>query len=89
MGARPLPARYPPGAWPEVMRADTVAAFFDLHDTGALHRAIARGEAPRPSDTRMYGRDREPLWALEVCRSFVGRRHDLGKSDNDNIADLI
>ena len=91
MGARPLPARYPPnGSWPAVMRADTAAAFFDLQDTAALHRAIARGEVPRPSDTRLQGRSREPLWALEVCRNFVVRRHEIGPdATNDNLADLV
>lgn len=84
------PARYPPhGAWPAVMRADMAAAFFDLDSVGALHRAIARGEVPRPTDARARGRAREPLWALDACRTFVHRRHEIDGATSDSLADLV
>lgn len=74
------------------MRAEVAAAFFDFDDVGSFLRAIARGEAPRPSDTRYggSGRPREPLWSLELCRQFIALRHRLDpKGDDDNLAALV
>ena len=89
--AAPRLARFPPnGAWPGVMRADMVAAFFDLETVAALHRALARGEVPRPTDARARGKAREPLWSLDTCRSFVARRHELASdAETDNLAALV
>lgn len=91
MPARDAPPRFPPhGAWPAVMRADMVAAFFDFDTVAALSVAVARGEVPRPTDARTRGRSREPLWSLEACRNFVARRHELADGpETDNLAALV
>jgi hypothetical protein len=58
-----MPARYPPaGAWPAVMRADMTAAYLDYPNVAELTRAVARGEAPPPSDLHGTGRKRQPVW---------------------------
>lgn len=91
MSRRNVPARFPPtGSWPAVMRADMAAAFFDFDTTSAFQAALARGEVPRPTDSRVRGQMREPLWSLDACRSFVTRRHDLGeRPESDNLAALL
>ena len=86
------PARFPlNGAWPGVMRDDMVAAYFDFDDVATFHKAMLRGEVPRPSDTRFRGgKAREPIWALEACRMFIVRRHGLDlKDDGVNLAALV
>jgi len=76
--ARSLPARHPPGgAWPAEMRADMAAAFLDYETTGKLLAAILRGEAPRPTSTRLRNGKREPVWALDACRTHVANRHQI------------
>jgi hypothetical protein len=76
---RSVPARYPTNgqAWPAEMRADQTAAFFDFDTTGKLFQAIARGEAPRPTSTRMHRGKKAPVWARVVCEEFISERHDL------------
>ena len=72
------------------MRADMAAAFFDFDTTAAFHAALTRGEVPRPTDARVRGRTREPLWSLDACRNFVARRHDLADGpESDNLAALV
>lgn len=84
-----LPARFPPfGAWPALMRADMTAAFFDFEDTAALYRAMARGEAPRPTEIRHRGQAREPVWSVESCRQFA-LRAQLPANDERSVAGLI
>jgi hypothetical protein len=74
------------------MCADTTAAYFDLQTTGQLWKAIERGEAPRPSSTRLRNGKREPVWALDICRAYIARRHEI-KDDvtfrEENIGSLI
>jgi hypothetical protein len=75
---RSVPARYPNGqAWPAEMRADQTAAFFDFDTTRKLFEAIGRGEAPRPTSSRVQKGKRVPIWARIVCEEFISRRHDL------------
>ena len=75
---RSLAARYPAsGAWPGEMCADTTAAYFDLQTTGQLWKAIERGEAPRPSSTRLRNGKREPH-VKEPLEAIPGRRHAAG-----------
>lgn len=75
---RSLPARYPPnGAWPAEMRIDMAAAYFDYETTGKLLQAIARGEAPRPTATRLRDGRQIPVWALDACFKFVANRHEI------------
>lgn len=91
---RSLPARYPEhGAWPQEMRKDMAAAFLDYRTTGELDKAIERKEAPRPTATRLRadGR-REPVWALDICRAHVARRHDIANDalrESENIGSLV
>jgi hypothetical protein len=75
---RSLPARHPPnGAWPAEMRADMAAAFLDYESTGKFRHAIMRGEAPRPTATRLRNGRHEPMWALDVLRNHVAKRHAI------------
>jgi hypothetical protein len=88
---RSICARYP-DRWPAEMRADVVAALFDIETTGQLWKAIARGEAPRPSACRTRNGRRESVWALEICRAFIARRHDIknnGVPDAEDIRSLL
>jgi hypothetical protein len=74
------------------MRADVVAALFDFETTGQLWKAIARGEAPRPSACRARNGRREPVWALEICQAFIAHRHDIknnGLPDAEDIRSLL
>jgi hypothetical protein len=92
--SRSHPARYPPhGAWPAEMRADMAAAFLDYATTGELTKAITRGEAPRPTDTRLVKGCREPMWAREGLASHVANRHeitsDVSPTKRESIGDLI
>lgn len=92
MAERALPARFPPyGAWPGVMRADLVAAFFDCRDTGELARRVRDGDIPRPTALRGIGRKREPVWALESCQRFIARRHQISEHEAvaESVANLI
>ncbi len=90
---RSVRARYPEhGAWPGEMRADVAAAFLDYETTGGLFAAIMRGEAPRPTSTRLRDGRREPVWALEALRAHVARRHEIahdGSTPGESIAGLI
>jgi hypothetical protein len=90
---RSAPARYPEhGAWPAEMRADIAAAYLDYDTTSELFKAVARGEAPRPTSTRLRKGRREPVWALESCRSHIARRHQItndGTSERENIGSLV
>lgn len=83
-----LPARYPPvGTWPAVMRADMVAAYLDYRDTAELARAVARGEAPRPSCYHGTGRSRQPVWSRAVIDHFTSP-HGTAITDNSDGQDL-
>jgi hypothetical protein len=90
---RSLRARFPQhGAWPGEMRADTAAAFLDYETTGELFKAIMRGEAPRPSASRLRRGRREPVWALEVLRAHVAHRHEIADDASpakENIGSLV
>ena len=89
---RSLPAVAPvTGTWPAEMRAVTAAAFFDFATTGELMKAVERGEAPRPSATRLRAGRREPVWALDICRTHIARRHDIASdaSEQESIGSLI
>lgn len=74
---RSVAARHPrDGApWPGEMRADMAAAFLDYETTGKLFAAVLRGEAPRPTATRLRAGRREPVWSLDGLRAFVAVRH--------------
>src|SRR5260370_19789633 len=75
---RSLPARHPPnGAWPAEMRADMAAAFLDYATTGQLFAAVMHSGAPRPTATRARNGKREPVRALDACRSFVANHHEI------------
>lgn len=85
----PLPARFPPfGAWPALMRADMAAAYLDFEDTAALFRAMARGEAPKPTEVRHRGQSREPVWSADACRQFISRKTEQF-DDERSVASLI
>ena len=90
---RSRPARYPAhGAWPAEMRADLTAAYLDFATTGELYKAIQRGEAPRPTASRLRNGRREPVWALEACRAHVANRHEIANDvlpRKEDIASLI
>jgi hypothetical protein len=91
---RSRPARYPPhGAWPAEMRADMAAAFLDYSTTGEFTKAIGRGEAPRPTDTRLVKGCREPVWARGALESHVVNRHEIGsdvtRTKQNGIGDLV
>jgi hypothetical protein len=78
----PLPARYPPAAWPEVMRADMAAAYLDYRDTGELVRGVRRGEAPPPIGYHGIGRAREPIWSKTSIDNFIEPDFDaVGRQD--------
>ncbi|MGO4672941.1 hypothetical protein AB4Z40_08585 [Bosea sp. 2YAB26] len=91
--ARALPARFPPhGAWPEMMRADLAAAFFDMKDTKHLAEAVTRGEIPPPCGTIGKGRQKEPIWTRGYCLAFIGSRYDggaTGRVETEDYADLV
>src|SRR5260221_672277 len=75
---RSLPARHPPnGAWPAEMRADMAAAYLDYAPPGRLLAAVMGGGAPRPTAPRLRNGKREPVWALDACRSFVANHHEI------------
>jgi len=93
---RSLPARYPPaGAWPAEMRADMAAAFLDFETTGQLLAANMRGEAPRPTVTRLRNGRQVPLWARDAIMAHLARRHEIGTgdaasdADRENIRELV
>lgn len=84
----PLPARYPPvGVWPAIMRSDMAAAYLDYRDTVELARAVARGEAPRPTGYHGLGRTREPIWSKAAIDEFTGVINMMG-GDNSATEDL-
>jgi hypothetical protein len=90
--SRSLPSRAPEhGAWPAEMRAVTAAAFFDYATTGELMTAIERNEAPKPSAYRFRAGRREPTWALDICRAYVARRHEIKNdaSSSEKIGRLV
>jgi len=91
--ARSKPARYPQhGAWPCEMRADLAAAFLDCSTTAEFYKAIQRGEAPPPTATRVRSGKREPVWALDMCRAHVARRHEIENDASplkENIGRLV
>ncbi len=69
------PPRFPPGAWPLEMRADTAAAYLDFPSTREMCKAISRGEAPRPNATRGSGPAIEVVWYSKSIEEFVARRN--------------
>lgn len=86
---RSLPARYPPsGVWPAEMRIDMAAAYFDYETTGKLYKAIQRGEAPRPTATRLEKGRHIPVWALDACFKFVANRHEIRSDGNGNTGSI-
>jgi hypothetical protein len=91
---RSVPAEYPPnGAWPSELRAPMAASYLNFADTGSLFRAMLRGEAPKPTSSRIRKNGgREPLWARKGLDLYVARRHQIpddGSPDVENIAGLI
>jgi hypothetical protein len=92
-GRRSSPARSPEhGAWPAEMRDVTAAAFLDYATTGELMKSVQRGEAPRPTALRRRAGRLEPVWALDICRAYVARRHEINKDasvDSENIGSLV
>jgi len=62
------------------------AAFLDYATTGELHKAIARGDAPPPSATRLRNGKREPVWLRLACVDYLARRHNIPQ--HNNTADL-
>ncbi|RAI43162.1 hypothetical protein CH341_15820 [Rhodoplanes roseus] len=64
------------------MRADQAAAYLDYETTGQLYAAVSRGEAPRPTASRLRDGRRENVWALESLRRHVANRHEIS-SDVD------
>jgi hypothetical protein len=84
---RSVRARYP-DRWPAEMRVDVLAALLDFETTGLLWKAIARGEAPRPTAYRIRHNRREPIWALELCLAFVARRHNVRNNGNPEAEDI-
>lgn len=90
---RALPARYPlHGAWPEMMRADMAAAFFDRKDTKDLAAAVVRGEVPPPCGSIGTGKAKEPVWTRSYCLAFIGRRYDAGAAEravSEDLADMV
>ncbi|MGO4738598.1 hypothetical protein AB4099_18770 [Bosea sp. 2KB_26] len=91
--SRALPARFPPhGAWPEMMRADTAAAFFDRKNTKELAAAVVRGEIPPPCGTTGSGKAKEPVWTRSYCVAFLLSRYDggaAGRVETEDYADLV
>lgn len=87
MQRRASPARYPP-LWPAEMRVDVAAAFHDFTDTKAFFRAIAQGDAPRPTGFRGSGRAREPVWARAASEDYLAKRHGLGSDAPDTVPSL-
>jgi hypothetical protein len=86
-----LPARYPPiGAWPALMRADMAAAYLDYRDTAELARAVARGEAPRPTGFHGTGRARQPIWSKVAIDHFTApsRAMNLDRLEGEDLAPL-
>jgi hypothetical protein len=80
------PARFPPvPMWPIEMRADLVAAYLDFRTTYVLCKAIAAGDAPRPTGTRGTGSAMEPVWFRDAVKEFAARRnasrHDPDRED--------
>jgi hypothetical protein len=73
------------------MRADMAAAFLDLPTTTALYRAVARGEAPRPTGMRGIGKDPEPVWSRPLLEAHIAQRHGMANdaTGTENIAGLI
>jgi hypothetical protein len=74
------------------MRADLAAAFLDYSTTGEFYKAIQRGEAPGPTATRIRSGKREPVWALDMCRAHVARRHEIENDASplkENIGRLV
>ena len=71
---------YPTGSlWPIELRADMVAALLDFRTTHELCKALAAGEAPRPTATRIASSHAEPTWFRESVLAFVSRRHAPGQ----------
>jgi hypothetical protein len=70
------------------MRSDMVAAYLDIATTGKLWESIQRGEAPRPTATRLFSGRRVPVWSRAECDAFIQRRHEsrfpVPIPDNDN-----
>lgn len=91
--ARSLPAAAPAhGAWPAEMRAVTAAAFFDYPTTGELLKAVERHEVPRPTATRRQHGRAEPVWALDICRAHIARRHEIANDaspETESIGSLV
>ena len=81
----------PAGAWPAEMRAPSVAAYLDYTSVGALYKAVARGEAPRPSAWRGQGKTKERVWARTALDIYLARRHALVDAAEavDDIESLI
>lgn len=68
------------------MRAGSVAAYLDFPTIQSLYKAIAAGEAPRPTAWRGSGRSRERVWARAALDAHLARRHalaDLVGSEED------
>lgn len=81
----------PIGAWPAEMRAVSVAAYLDYPSVGSLYKAVARGEAPRPTAWRGQGRNKERVWARAALDIHLARRHALvdAVDVDDDIEGLI
>lgn len=94
MTFRSVSARYPDhGSWPLELPADMTAALLGYRTTGELYKAVARKDAPRATASRLTrnGR-REPVWALDICRAHIARRHDIANDasqDTEDIGSLV
>lgn len=86
---RSLPARYPEhGSWPLEMPADIAAACLGYRTTGELRKAVLRKEAPQPSASRLGKGRREPVWALDICRAHIARRHEIKNDASQETEDI-
>jgi hypothetical protein len=75
---RSKPARFPPSDWPFALRADIAAAALDFDTSADLWRAVACGDAPRPSGWRGRGRSREAVWIMADVQTWIANRYPSG-----------
>jgi hypothetical protein len=72
------PARFPPnGSWPLILPADMAAAVMGYENTRQLAKGVTSGDVPPPTGLRLIGKKREPVWAYEICRRYISRRHEV------------
>ena len=72
---RSLPARHPPnGAWPAEMPEVYAAAYLGWETTGKLRAAVVRGDAPRPTSSRLRDGKRELLVNFRPAARLIRRK---------------